>query len=72
MEQVLQSSRHWSSYGPLVTIKIVNVILTEEYKLKNYNLLVLIKIAKLILSEKYTLEIIAQNFQAFEGKAIIH
>ena len=62
MDQVLQSSRHWSSYGPLVTVKIVNVIVTEEYKLKNYNLLVLIKIAKLILTEKFTLEIIARNF----------
>ena len=63
LKQVLQSSRHCSSYGFLVTIKTVHLILAEEYKFKNYSLLVLIKLKELILSEKYTLKDIAQNFQ---------
>ena len=44
-QQIFQSSRYYSSYGLLVTIKKPN--LTEEYKLKNNSFLVLIKIAKL-------------------------
>ena len=43
-QQIFQSSRYYSSYGLLVTIKKPN--LTEEYKLK-ISFLVLIKIAKL-------------------------
>ena len=66
----MESSRHCSSYGLLVTIKIVDLILTEEYKLKNYSLLVLMKITKLILSEKYTFKSIAQSIPTV--KMILH
>ena len=69
-EQVLESSRHCSSYGLLVTIKIVNLILAEEYNLKSYSLLVLMKITKLILSEKYTVKSIAQSIPTV--KMILH
>ena len=72
LEQVLQSSRYCSSHGLFATIKIVNLILAEEHKLKNYSLLVLIKITKLILSEKYTLKSIVQNFKTFSAKMILH
>ena len=69
----LQSSRHGSSYGLLVTNKIVNLILAEEYKnYKNYSLLVLIEVTKLILSDKYTLKSIAENFQTFSAKMILY
>ena len=43
-----------SSFGVLVLIKIVNLILTEEYKLTNYIFLVLIKRSNLIFPKKYT------------------
>ena len=70
--QVFQSSRHCSSYGALVIIKIVNLILAEKHKLKNYSLMVLIKITKLILSEKYSVKRIAESFKTFLAKIILY